>query len=192
MIHIDSLPQRATLARPVEGDHRNSEFGEWEQEIIELLHERVVSASEYEGAALFTFRLKPEAWQSSAGIRDCDALITGDTSHSEGPIAGEVVVEAVAHVTSGQIELSAVIVGGGVQPALLGLRFFGNLKPDRVPGSVVLDPRCNGAKLLQARGRGPIEQRPVERVVHAHIGQYLHECHSLSPFDRVESRKRQD
>ena len=84
-------------------------------------------------------------------IRDCDALVTGDTSHAEGPIACEVVVEAVAHVASGQIELCPVIIRSGIQPALLGFCFFGDLKPNRVPGIIVLDAWCNGAELLEAR-----------------------------------------
>src|SRR6185312_6651018 len=138
MIQIDSLPQGTALAGPVEGDNSHSELGEWKKEVIELLDERIVSAGEEERGAFFALRLEPEARQMSAGIRNLDALVTGDIFHSESPVSGEVVVEPVSHVARRQIELRTVIVRGGVQVPLLGLCFFGDLKPDRVPGIIIL------------------------------------------------------
>jgi hypothetical protein len=141
MIQIDTLPQGAALARPIEGDDGNSKLGQWQKKVIELLDERIVSAGEDERAPFCALCLESEAWQISAGIRNCDALVTRDTFHSESPVSREVVVEPVAHVASGQIELRAVIVRGSVQPALLGFCLFGDLKPNRVPGIIVFDAR---------------------------------------------------
>ncbi len=177
MVQVDSLPQGAALAGPVEGDDGNAKLGQWEQEVVELLDERIVSAGEEERAAFFALCLKSETRQMSARIRNGDALVAGDALHSESPVAREVVVEAVAHVAGGQIELRAVIVGGGVQVALLGFRLLGDLEPSRVPGIVVLDTRRNRAELLEPGRRRAVEQRPVERVVHARIGQQVQERH---------------
>src|SRR5262249_21402864 len=120
VVHIDSLPQGAALARSVKGDDGNSKLGEWEQEVLKLVDERMESAGEEECTALFAFGLESEAGQMPSGIRNGDALVTSDTFHSESPISREVIVEPVAHVAGGQIELRAVIVGGGVQIPLLG------------------------------------------------------------------------
>src|SRR5262249_28429549 len=139
------------LARPVEGDDSNSKISQWQKEIVELLDERIVSAGEEERGAFFAFGLESEARQMSAGIRNLDALVTGDVFHSESPVAGEVVVEPIAYVAGRQIELRAVIVRSGVQVPLLGFRLFGDLKPSRVPRIIVLDTRRNGAQLFEAR-----------------------------------------
>jgi hypothetical protein len=181
IIQIDALSQGAALTWPVEGDDSDPELGQREKEVVELLDERIVSASENERAAFFAFRLKSEARQVSARIGNGDALVTGDTSHSERPVSGEVVIEPIAHVAGRQIELCAVVVRGGIQPAFFGLSFFRNLEPDRVPGIVVLDARCDGAELLEPRGRCPVEQWTVERVVHAHIGQHVQKRHRCLP-----------
>ena len=51
----------------------------------------------------------------SAGIRNFDALVTSDALHAKIPVSREIIVEAIAHVTCGQIERiifsSARIVG---------------------------------------------------------------------------------
>src|SRR5689334_13409900 len=151
MIEINALPQCAALAGPVEGDDGNAEIGQWQKEVVELLNERVVSAGEDERAALLAFGLQPETGQMSARIRNCDALVAGDTSHAERPIPRKVVVKSVAHIAGRQIELGAVIIGGGVEMSLLALRLLGNLKPHRVPGIVVLDTRRDGGEFLEAR-----------------------------------------
>src|ERR1700691_658713 len=151
VIHIDSLPQRSALARPVEGDDGNSKLSQRKKEVIELLDERIVSAGEDEGAALFALCLDSEARQMSAGIRNFDALVASNIFHSESPVSRKVVIEPVTHVAGRQIELRAMVVRGGVQVTLLGFRLFGDLKPDRVPGIIILDTRCNGTKLFEAR-----------------------------------------
>src|SRR5262249_17075931 len=104
-----------------------------------------------ERAAFLAFRLQPEARQMSSGIGNCDALVTGHTSHSESPVSREVVVETVAHVAGRQVEFGAVVVGGSIQVTLLDFRLFGDLKPDRVPGIVILDARRDGGEFLEAR-----------------------------------------
>jgi len=66
VIQVDPLPKRATLAGPVEGDDGDSKIGQRQQEVIELLDERVVAAGEDERAALLTFCLQSEARQLRA------------------------------------------------------------------------------------------------------------------------------
>src|SRR5262245_50048732 len=101
MVHVDPLAQGAALAGSVKSDDGNSKFGQRKKKVIELLDERIVAAREEERAAFFAFCLEPEAGQMTAGIRNCDALITSDTFHSERPVSREVVVKPVAHVAGG-------------------------------------------------------------------------------------------
>src|SRR5262245_65758680 len=115
MVHVDSLPQSAALAGPVERDDGHSKFGQRQKKVIELLDERIVSAREKERTAFLAFCLESEARQLTAGIRDCDALVTGHPFHSQSRVSREIVAEPVSHVATGQIERSAVRVACGVQ-----------------------------------------------------------------------------
>ena len=63
----DALPQRAALSRPVEADHGEAEFGERQQEGVELLDEGIVAAVEDEGADLLALRLQAEAGKCPPG-----------------------------------------------------------------------------------------------------------------------------
>src|SRR5262245_49321553 len=101
MVHVDSLPQSAALAGPVESDDGHSKFGQRQKEVVELLDEGIVSAREEHRTAFRAFCLESEARQMTAGIRNCDALVTGGPLHSESPVSREIVVEPVSHVASG-------------------------------------------------------------------------------------------
>src|SRR5207247_105897 len=149
MIQIDALPQGTALSRAVKGNHGDAELGQRQQKGIELLDERVVSPREDEHAALLTPGLKSEPRQRSAWIWNRDVLVTGDTLHSSSPRSRKVIVESVAHVASRQIELRAVVVGGGVQPPLLGLRAFGKSQPGCMPAIVVFDLGYDATDLLE-------------------------------------------
>src|SRR5262245_8070108 len=78
-----------------------------------------------------------------------------------------------------------MVIRGGIGPPLLSFRLFGDLEPNFVPGIVVLDAGRDSTELLEPRRRGAIEQRPVECVVHAQIGQHVHKRHCLSPMERL-------
>ena len=149
MIQIDALPQGTALSRAVKGNHGDAEFGQRQQKGIELLDERVVPAREDEHTALLTLCPKSEPRQFSAGIWNRDGLVTSDTFHSKSPRSREVIVESVAHFAGRQIELRAVVVGGGVQPPLLGFRAFGKSQPSCMPAIVVFDLGCDGSDLLE-------------------------------------------
>src|ERR1700761_6979860 len=61
VIEEDSLSEGAALARPVECNDGDAEVGHRQQEVVELLDERIVSAGEDERAALLALCLQPEA-----------------------------------------------------------------------------------------------------------------------------------
>ena len=155
VVQIDSLPQGAALSGPVEGDDRYAKLGQRKKEVVELLDEQIVSAGEDERTAFLALCLKSEARQMSARIWNCDPLVTRDTFHSKSPVSREVVIEPVAHVAGGQIELRAVIVRSSIELSLFGLRPLGEPEPGRVPGVVILDPRRNAPTSLSRAGDVP-------------------------------------
>src|SRR5690349_15498711 len=100
----------------------------------------------------------------SARIGDFKPLIPCHALHATRKVPREAVVEAVPKLASGQIELSLMIVGCGVEPPLLSFRTLGELKPGGVPAIEVLDPRRHRADLLDPIDSGAVEQWPVKRI----------------------------
>ena len=128
------------------------------------------------------FGLKSEARKMAGCIWNRDAFVVDDTFHAKCPISREVVIKSVTHVAGGEIKLRHMIVRGRIQPSFLGFRLFGEPEPGRVPALVVLDLGRDATDLLEAGGRSTVQLRPVQRVVHARIGQQMHEGHVTSPL----------
>src|SRR5262245_18374972 len=106
---------------------------------------------EDEGASLLHLRLQAKSRQVAARIRHGKAFISGGALHRARPVAGEIVVQAVTGVSRRKLGLGAVVIRGGIGPPLFSFRLFGDLKPNFVPGIVVLDVGRDSTELLEAR-----------------------------------------
>ena len=93
--------------------------------------------------------------------------------HAAGESAGKVIVKAVSEVAGGKVEFGFVVVGGRVQPPCLGLSTLGQAQPYPIPTIEVLDLRGHRTDLFNSAGRVPVQQRTVERVVHALVGEEI-------------------
>src|SRR3954451_9645817 len=116
----------------------------------------------------------------SAGIGDFEPLIPCHAPHAAREVPREVVVEAVPKLASGQVKLSLMIVGCGIEPTLLTFRTLSQLKPDGVPALEVLNPRRRRADLLDPIDSSAVEQWSVERIIHALVGEEIKVCHAGS------------
>ena len=177
VLEVDPLTQSAALPGSVESDDCEAQLGQRQQECVELFDERIVAAVEHERASLLALRLYSKSRQVSARIRNLDAFVPGDPLHSKRPVTREVVVESVADIAGGKIELRTVVVRGGIKPPLFGFRALCESHPDSVPAFVVLDLWRDSADLLDPRLRRTVEQGPVEGVVHARVGQHVEVRH---------------